>query len=63
MLEKEKAESDETNLNLIEELKRDKSTLRDFIKTKDKTICDLQIKINEYTKKNEENVQAMQNQK
>ena len=55
MLEKEKAESEEKNLNLIEELKRDKSTLREFIKTKDKTISDLQVKINEYTKKTEEN--------
>ena len=63
LLEKEKAERDDTNLNLIEELKRDKSTLREFIKMKDKTIVDLQNKISEFTEKNEENSQAMQHQK
>jgi len=46
-------------LNIIEELKKDKSTLREFIKTKEKTIGELQTKINEYTKKTEENAQAI----
>ena len=41
LLEKEKAEREDTNLTILEELKRDKSTLREFLKMKDKTIIDL----------------------
>jgi len=54
LLEKEKAEREDTNLTQLEELKRDKSTLRDFLKMKDKTIIDLQNKLSEFTKKSEE---------
>lgn len=54
LLEKEKAEREDSSQAQLEELKRDKSTLREFLKMKDKTISDLQNKISEFTQKSEE---------